>query len=73
MLRIKCKHCRHINNIDYGEMRADLLGNHFYKFRCQNTDCGKRNLIKYKFDVIAIEDATTHETTEQIVEKKIIE
>ena len=71
MLKVKCSHksCGEINEINYGEMRADLIGNHFYKFRCK---CGKRNLVHYKFEVVAIEDVGKHETTEQIIEKHII-
>ena len=71
MLKVKCKHCNAINEIEYGDMRAGLMGNHFFKFRC--TTCGNRTLLKYCFDLIAIDDSKKHQTTEQAVEKTVIE
>jgi len=72
MLKIKCKHCGYVNQRDYGEMRSDLMGNHFYKFKCANQECKKRNLVRYALEVLPIQDEKSHETTKQIVEKKII-
>lgn len=71
MLKMECKWCKKINERDYGEITVDLRHNHFYKLRC--THCGQRTLLKYKFDLIAIDESdNVIKTTQQILEKEII-
>ena len=71
MLKIKCKHCGNINEREYGDIKSDLRGNHFYKLRCSS--CNKRTLVQYKFETIAMDDTNEYESTEQTLGKIVIE
>lgn len=70
MLTIKCKHCKALNKRNYDEVRPDFIHNHFYKLHC--TECGKRTLVIYALNLIAIDDTEKHQMTEDILEKIVI-
>lgn len=69
IIKIKCSHCGHLNEVPFSDFRSAMIGNHFFKLGCQKEDCGKRTFITYSMFAVPYNYG---ETPEKIFEKIVI-